>query len=156
MLYKLNLIVAFLAFIFFTSCSGNSSEKKDLDKILSDIEIETLFGLDEVNKSDWTEVYIIAPSELFDIKNSGLEMPKALEKTVSDQMVSSGTCLLLFVKNNKVVNYASVSRTVADFSRLKSADYFLSKQKYYLNRDRVVFIDLDVRYDYTIEDAAVE
>ena len=89
---------------------------------------------EEFNLSSFTEsdsVFVVEPynAEFFET-NSHLELLGCIKKSIEHMTIYDGYCQLLFVKGNKVVSYADINRSVADFCGLDTCSTNHSNPKF--------------------------
>lgn len=90
--------------------------------LLSGTGIGKEFSLSEVcTPAD--SVFVVEPyaSDFFKT-NSHLQLMSGIKRSIERQTMYDGYCQLLFVKGNKVVSYADISRSDADFCGLDTCN----------------------------------
>lgn len=130
-------IIGIIIVFSFMSCD----EVKEIDLKLEKLTPETTFRLDTINISHWDSLYIVTPYG--SISSGKYDMPESvLNKINSMAMYNDSHYTLLFIKNNKLVNYSIVGRNVVDFALLKPDERrtFPSNQEYKLDAKRIATI----------------
>lgn len=124
--------------ISFISCNN---KVKEIDLKLEKLTPGTTFKLDTININDWDYLYIVRPYETID--SGKYNMPESvLNKINNTARYDDGSCTLLFIKNNQLINYSIVQRNIIDFILLEpDTKYtFPFSQEYKLDIKRVVTI----------------
>ncbi|MDH6310394.1 hypothetical protein M2451_003281 [Dysgonomonas sp. PFB1-18] len=131
-------IICSASVLLFLSC-GNRQENRDIEKHLSRINTNASFTLDTINTASWDSVYVLSPYMIPEYQDFNITMTDETDADISNSIGNSDhICILLFTKNNTLVNYATIKREIADFHSLKK---YSSKQRYRINSRREVYID---------------
>lgn len=133
MLRKLTGIIIVL---FFISCD----EVKEVDLKLEKLMPETAFRLDTINIGQWDSLYIVTPYKAIDAGK--FDMPESVLNRINYIAMLDNYNTLLFIKNNKLVNYSIVERNIFDFILVEKngRSTFPSSQVYKLDVKRNVII----------------
>lgn len=129
-----------LATLLPISCNNNL-ENKDLINHIEQLNENVAFTLDTIETKDWDSVYIITPYAHGSFENQLNNIPYFDKSKIENASLSEGECSLVFVKHQKVVSYAIVSRSIADFSSIGDIVLFATEQRYKLDAHRVVHLD---------------
>ncbi len=125
-----------LAFVFLCPSSlTNDSEK--IDSYLAKTAIESELTLSFLSdKCD--SVYVIAPysTDFFSV-NSNIDVKDCIKDKMTSQSMFDGICQLLFTKGNKVVAYAEIPRTTADFATIGQGGFHVNTPLI-IDKNRVV------------------
>lgn len=124
-----------LLLISIASCNRST---KEISINLSGLEVSSVFRLDTINTSDWDSLYILKPYHKIEINIDG--MSDSDLKNIESQSMLDGYCSLLFLKEDRLVNYSFISRDMADFSQIQDKSIFPSNQNYELNEKRIITI----------------
>ncbi len=84
-----------------------------MEKKISNIATGEYVDLAKINKVSWDSVYVLKPYQTVDEVN--VKIPKKYKNKLNYNALHDGYCTLIFTKNNKMVNYAEISRTKVDF-----------------------------------------
>lgn len=102
---------------FFDNRFFLKNDTKQVVSLLQNINVGEEFDLSSFTESD--SVFVVEPyNDKFFETNSHLELLGCIKKSIERMTIYDGYCQLLFVKGNKVVSYADINRSVADFCGL--------------------------------------
>lgn len=122
---KGNIIYSVFA-LFLLACnpSPNLLENNTVEQRLSQVQIDTPFSLDTLNRVDWDTLFIVKPYSFADLDKHNLQIPKEIKQDLeTNSIANEGLCVLLFIKDHKLVNYARIPRTTsADFAFIDKAN----------------------------------
>ncbi len=123
--------------LFLISCNKKVVK---IDLNLSRLNTEAIFKLDTINLNDWDSLHIVKPYNTDNLDR--LNIPKPILKEINSTVRTDGTCCLLFIKNDNLVNYSFVPQTVANFAskELEDISILSSDQVYQLDEERSVTI----------------
>lgn len=125
----------YLVSVIFMSCS-EQNKNSEVEVFLDNIELNTVFSLDTISLKGWDTVYILKPySNLQSLKT--VSISNELKKKINASLVTESLCVLVFTKNNKLLYYSHVFRSIADFSTVEKEKY-PSDHIYLLNDCRKV------------------
>lgn len=131
----IKILFTVLLLISIASCNRST---KEISINLSGLEVSSVFRLDTINTSDWDSLYILKPYHKIEINIDG--MSDSDLKNIESQSMLDGYCSLLFLKEDRLVNYSFISRDMADFSQIQDKLIFPSNQNYELNEKRIIAI----------------
>lgn len=123
-------ILLMIFFVAQLSCTTKDIEKYDINPTLN-AKAQVLkksaqpIKLDLCNGTsfNWDNIIILPPySNAEFIRKHNLANSKSIEKLLPALTLDEGKCILLFVENNKIVKYSSVSRIPLDFNEVKRQD----------------------------------
>ena len=120
-----------------SSCSSVKSDE-EVVTLLSKLKADEMFPLYAIH-SECDSVFVIKPYAMdFAEHHAHIMMSDGLKNHIEYvAMANEECCQLLFVRNNEVVSYAKVERTVADFAHLE-ADAYGAEDKLFLDQNRDV------------------
>ena len=132
-------VVSAVYYCFFLD--GRVFLKNDTESIvnqLSAISVGEEFDLSDIcTPAD--SVYIVNPynAEFFE-QNSHLRVMNKTKRSIEHTTLYEGYCQLLFVKDDNVISYAEIDRSIADFCDLDSCNTqcFSTKATLYLDENK--------------------
>lgn len=133
----------FLVSVVFLGCSEHYKNTKVVvfpDKI----EINNAFSLDTIGPKGWDTVYILKPYYSLESFKT-IRIPDEIKRDIDTKLITENYCVLVFTKNNNVLYYSPVNRSISDFSTVDSYKY-PSDHIYMLDKHRKV-IDYKRRSD---------
>lgn len=132
----IKILFTVLLLISIASCSNRSTKEVSIN--LSGLEVNSVFRLDTINTSDWDNLYVLKPYHKIEINIDSISDSDL--KNIESQSMLDGYCSLLFLKEDRLVNYSFISRDMADFSQIQDKSIFPSNQNYELNEKRIITI----------------
>ena len=127
------ILVGVLGSIYFRFFFDNrfflKNETKEVVSLLSDINAGEEFELSSFTEAD--SIFVVEPyNDKFFETNSHLKLFGCIKKSIEHMTIYDGYCQLLFVKGNKVVSFADINRSVADFCGLDTCSTNYSNPKF--------------------------
>ena len=154
---KNKVIINFLVFIFLIiSCKKEIQSNNEfpfeniagkLDKVLANNTADKQIDIAKLTPFDWEQLYVFKPyTPIREIDSKLGYIWVEAEKTFINQEEEFD--LLVFVKNDTVVNYIRWFRNKGDFMRIKSLKYsydsakFVLKKEKYGGRDKIFIYEI--------------
>lgn len=128
----------FIIPILLVSCSDRC-EYENIENYLSKISPETEITFDSLTRNPWNSLYILKPYSYNEIEEYNIQIPKKYQKNFKSEASFDNSCILIFVRDNKMTGFAKIPRSTADFSYLKQNQY-PKGQKFYINDKRIVTV----------------
>lgn len=117
-----------LALLLLSSCG--EKENKDIEARLVKQPENSSFMLDTINTNKWDSVYIMHPYQYSNIEKCLPYLSDKLKKKFKEAANFDAFCTLIFVRDQKVVDYSYIKRDAADFTSLNVSLGYSSKQNY--------------------------
>jgi hypothetical protein len=117
-----------LALLLLSSCG--EKENKDIEARLVKQPENSSFMLDTINTNKWDSVYIMHPYQYPNIEKCLPYLSDKLKKKFKEAANFDAFCTLIFVRDQKVVDYSYIKRDAADFTSLNVSLGYSSKQNY--------------------------
>lgn len=141
---KSNCCIYIVLISFFLGCSYKLEDCK-IEEYLRTIKSNIPFQLDSVCNKTWDTLYIMQPYSYDKIKDLNLDIPKKYLNSFKSKSSLDTHCILIFTKNRRVMGFADIDRSVADFSYVETIGYS-ANHIFYLNEDREIMSKSYISY----------
>lgn len=142
---KKNNCCIYIALIFFFLGCSNKFEDYKVEEYLRTIKSNIPFQLDSVCNKSWDTLYIMQPYSYDKIKDLDLDIPKKYLNNFKSKSSLDTHCVLIFTKNRRMISFADIERSVADFSYVDTIGYSAT-HIFYLNEDREIMSKSCISY----------
>ena len=125
----------YLVVLMFIGCSRQYKDM-EIEKSLSNVELNTEFSLDTMTTGEWDMVYIAKPYENIDALEIN-NMPSSVKNSLKNRLMRDSHSFLIFTQKHDFLYYAPIGVGFANFSFLEENKYARS-QVYTLDSNKVV------------------